>query len=205
MMLDTTNLGSRRWMSIVLLHTTVIPHRCIPPAVGPLLAGIRVSYCISPYPSLPSRMVAMGILTPMIPFPPGRSDLLQLRLLLFHVATPLECPHTLVTPPNAHLPPASVILQGLHEPIPQRFPTETAGVKIEIGTVNGVAGSCKSTLAPLLIRFSLLESTHPLIVATAPVLVPRATIAPLNHLRGIFISRSQVGSILPHGLRINLL
>src|SRR5882762_2140648 len=103
-------------MSIGLPLTTVILRRCIPPAAGPLLAGTRVSCCISLCPSLPSRTVATGILTVMIiTFPPlDRSDLHQHRLPLSHVPTPLECPRILATLPNVHLPPVSVTLRGLH-------------------------------------------------------------------------------------------
>lgn len=190
-------------MLIALLLTIVTPRRCIPPIADPLLADIRVSCYISLYPSLPSRMVAMGILTAMMPTFPrlGRSDLHLHRLLLSRAATHLEYPRTLATLPNGHLP-VSATLRGLHEPIPRRYPIETTDVKTEIGIVNGAAGSYKSILALLIIRFLALESTL-LIAATVLVLVLCATIVHLNDLQGTPISQSQVGNTLPRGLRVN--
>ena len=193
-------------MSIDPLLTVVTLRRCTPPAVGPLLIGIRISCYISLHPSPLPRMVAMDILhIAMIPTSPhpGRFGPHQRRLPLSRVVTPPERLHTPIIPPSARLPPVSVIPQGLHDLIPWRLSIETADVMTETGIVIAVADTYKSTLLLPLIRCSLLEATPLLIAVTAPGLVLPVTTAHPIRLRGMQISQSLAGRTPPHGPRVN--
>lgn len=205
MSLVTINRGSHRWTLIALPRTTVTPPRCIHLVVDPPRVDIRTFCYISLCPNLLYRMAVTDIpRTPMTLISPlGRSDLPQHRPPPFLAPTPLECPRILLTPRNACLPPVSVILQGLHAPIPQKLLIEIADAMIESGIVNAGVVICKSILPLLPIRCLALEPTPHLIVVTVRDLVQPATTVLLNRLLGTLISQFLAGRILPRGLRVS--